>query len=113
MQAIVLGGTGQVGRNAVKVSVSLKEYSMGNKHIAGTRDCKPDHAIVTEYGRRFLKTLPKTKHLTRQCDFEALHPEDIRSTQPDTLLIALGTNRKSAGSAEVFKKIDQDYVSID
>ena len=29
MRVIVLGGTGQVGRGAVKVSVMRKEYSMG------------------------------------------------------------------------------------
>ena len=48
--------------------------------------------------------------MTRQCDFEALDAVDIQSTNADTLLIALGTNRKNAGSAEVFKKVDQDYV---
>jgi oxidoreductase len=53
---------------------------------------------------------PTSKRKTRQCDFEALQADDIRSTPADTLLIALGTNRKNAGSAEVFKKVDQDYV---
>jgi len=66
--------------------------------------------IVTEYGRRFIDMSPNPKRNTRQCDFGALQSDDIRSTRADTLLIALGTNRKNAGSAEVFKKVDQDYV---
>lgn len=68
--------------------------------------------VVTEYGRRFLETSPHPKRTTRQCDFEPLQADEIRSTRADTLLIALGTNRKNAGSAEIFKKVDQDYVRI-
>jgi hypothetical protein len=103
-----------VGRNAVKASIALSDYSMGKSPIFANmpalHNAKMDE--VTEYGRRFLDMQPSPKRQTRQCDFEALRSDHISETDADILLIALGTNRKNAGSAEVFKKVDQDYVRV-
>jgi hypothetical protein len=58
MQAIVVGGTGQVGRNAVKASMSLKEYSMSKLGSSHHTSKSSSAEVLTCHSYRVRKTRP-------------------------------------------------------
>ncbi|KAJ7272674.1 hypothetical protein B0H12DRAFT_1091503 [Mycena haematopus] len=95
--ALILGATGQVG------GVLLKELIASNTF---TR--------IGEFGRRntALDKLPAGKEKIEQTviDFEKLDEAGLNKGKWDVVFIAMGTNRKAAGSLEAFERIDREYV---
>jgi len=102
--ALVLGGTGQVGRHV------LREV-LGSAHF--TRVC--------EAGRRLtpLESFPedvRAKLDQRKVDFEKADSgindwqDAFREGKFDVVFIALATNMRDAKTNENFEKVDKDYV---
>ncbi|KAJ7272673.1 hypothetical protein B0H12DRAFT_591025 [Mycena haematopus] len=96
--ALILGATGQVG------GVLLKELIASDTF---TR--------IGEFGRRTtpLDKLPaeaKDKLEQKVIDFENLDEAGLNEGKWDVVFIAMGTNRKAAGSLEAFERIDREYV---
>ncbi|BGP19183.1 hypothetical protein JCM10213_005811 [Rhodosporidiobolus nylandii] len=96
---IFLGATGETGRQALAAALA-----------------SPAVAAVYSFGRTAPKVdnnPAKLHHST--IDFEALLKEDgngaesakLREVDADAVVIALGTTRKNAGSAEAFERIDR------
>ena len=114
MQAVVLGSTGQVGRNIVASAMRMDSYGKGTKSSSSAAEYTGVliSIIVIECGRRHLDLPSSTKREILTVDFEHLDQESLENTEASTVLIALGTNRKNAGSAEQFVKIDQHYVRM-
>ncbi|GAA5949396.1 hypothetical protein JCM3765_003396 [Sporobolomyces pararoseus] len=104
---IVLGSSGATGKEALAAALS-----------------SPSVSSVFSFGRRSppvdnLSGATKLSHSTLDFDkllfgkgnaeYEA-EAKKLREVDADAVLIALGTTKKNAGSAEAFERIDRDYV---
>lgn len=95
--ALLLGGTGAVGKKLLAELLESDEWSR-----------------VGEYGRR-VSTLPQgqgrpTKLEQKVIDFEDLGKAELKAGRWDVVFVTLGTIRAQAGSAAQFEKIDREYV---
>lgn len=103
---LLLGATGETGKQALAAALS---------------DSRVSHVLT--FGRRAptldTSTTGSDKLTHSSLDFDALLKEGeaggpetakLREAQADSVLIALGTTRASAGSAEAFERIDREYV---
>ncbi|KAF6257651.1 hypothetical protein COO60DRAFT_1206333 [Scenedesmus sp. NREL 46B-D3] len=99
MSALVLGGTGAVGHHIVQQLLASDQWSR-----------------VITVGRREV-ALPEgqpgaSKLQQVVVDMDALQAQAGGSfSGVDAVFCALGTTRSDAGSAEVFKKVDHEYVA--
>ncbi|KAG5635164.1 hypothetical protein H0H81_012176 [Sphagnurus paluster] len=97
--ALLLGATGATGKHILQELLKSSEYTK-----------------VAEYGRRVTDaqavagTGGSDKLVQKAIDFEKLGEAGLRDEKWDVVFIALGTTRKLAGSAEMFEKIDREYV---
>ncbi|XP_018006370.1 oxidoreductase HTATIP2-like [Hyalella azteca] len=91
-RALVLGGTGEVGRELVKQLIT---------HPAFTR--------VTVLGRRAFDEIQSDKLVFKQVDFDKLHEFEEAFTDTEVAYCCLGTTRGKAGK-DGFIKVDRDYV---
>ncbi|KAF8651449.1 hypothetical protein AX16_004748 [Volvariella volvacea WC 439] len=95
--ALLLGATGQTGQHILKELLESQYFTR-----------------VGEYGRKVTSTdkiaTGKEKLEQKQIDFENLGAANLAAGKWDVVFIALGTTRKTAGSAEAFEKIDREYV---
>ncbi|SAM02330.1 hypothetical protein [Absidia glauca] len=94
--ALVFGATGAVGKALLKDLLKNGSY-----------------AKVVSVGRRNVElddTIPQDKLVQTTVDFENLEASRSAFRNVTDVYCCLGTTRKDAGSAENFKKIDQDYV---
>lgn len=87
--AVVVGGTGLVGRALLQILAGDGRYS-----------------TVTSLVRR--DTLPPTGIVVQRADFERL--DELVLPHVDDAFCCLGTTRRDAGSAEAFRRVDLDYV---
>ncbi|KAG0299693.1 Protein fmp52, mitochondrial [Linnemannia gamsii] len=98
---IILGGTGAVGKSLVKDALSSNAFTrvltLGRRPVPTEND-----TTFTNLSRLDQKTI----------DFENLATTfpDEGANLPQVVFCTLGTTRAAAGSAEAFKKIDQQYV---
>lgn len=102
---LVLGGTGLVGREVVTAALSNDAIS-----------------AVLSFGRKPPPVDPSVAGFSKlqhtALDFEALLAEKeagpetqkLRTADADSVVVALGTTRATAGSAENFERIDRLYV---
>ncbi|GAA5905030.1 hypothetical protein JCM8208_007664 [Rhodotorula glutinis] len=99
---ILLGATGETGRQALTAALADARISR-----------------VLTYGRTAPSVPANDKLRHESLDFEALLSEGaaggpettkLRDADADAVLIALGTTRANAGSAERFERIDREYV---
>ncbi|BGP34586.1 hypothetical protein JCM10296v2_006408 [Rhodotorula toruloides] len=102
---LLLGATGETGKQALAAALS---------------DPRVSHVLT--FGRRaptLDSATPSSKLTHSSLDFDALLKEGaaggpettkLRDAEADSVLIALGTTRASAGSAEAFERIDREYV---
>ncbi|GJN93613.1 hypothetical protein Rhopal_006670-T1 [Rhodotorula paludigena] len=102
---LVLGGTGLVGREVVIAALSNDAIS-----------------AVLSFGRKPPPVEPSVAGFSKlqhtALDFEALLAEKeggpetqkLRAADADSVVVALGTTRATAGSAENFERIDRLYV---
>ncbi|KAF7370996.1 Oxidoreductase HTATIP2 [Mycena sanguinolenta] len=95
---LILGATGQVGSTLMKELVASNVFTK-----------------IGEFGRKNtpLDKLPpggKDKVEQHVIDFEKLEAAGMKEGKWDVIFIAMGTNRKAAGSQEAFEKIDREYV---
>ncbi|RQM30538.1 hypothetical protein B5M09_000278 [Aphanomyces astaci] len=105
--AIVVGSTGSVGRELIKL-------------LASSTRCKKVVAIArrpidpSTYATAF-PGLPEThaaKVLVHVVDFDQLKIEDFAAHEADACFCCLGTTRADAGSADAFiKAVDLHYVT--
>ncbi|KAF0756024.1 hypothetical protein AaE_004787 [Aphanomyces astaci] len=104
--AIVVGSTGSVGRELIKL-------------LASSTRCKKVVAIArrpidpSTYATAF-PGLPEThaaKVLVHVVDFDQLKIEDFAAHEADACFCCLGTTRADAGSADAFIKVDLHYVT--
>ncbi|KAI8086688.1 uncharacterized protein BX664DRAFT_336518 [Halteromyces radiatus] len=94
--ALVLGATGAVGKQLLKDLLKNGPY-----------------AKVVTVGRRNVEldnTVPQDKLVQNTVNFDNLEASRQVFRDVDDVYCCLGTTRKDAGSAEQFRKIDQDYV---
>lgn len=99
---VLLGATGETGRQALVAA--LDDARVSSVHTFG----------------RSAPSVPANDKLKHESlDFEALlnegaagGPESakLREADADAVLVALGTTRANAGSAERFERIDREYV---
>ncbi|EFJ46107.1 hypothetical protein VOLCADRAFT_93520 [Volvox carteri f. nagariensis] len=100
LTAVVLGATGAVGEALVNQLV-----------------VHPKFKKVVTVGRRTLDIVTAESERTAELvqakvNMDALEVEAKQAfTGADVVFCALGTTRKTAGSAEAFKKVDHDYVA--
>ncbi|ORX52433.1 hypothetical protein DM01DRAFT_1306879 [Hesseltinella vesiculosa] len=94
--ALVLGATGAVGKAVVKDLLVNEHYT--KVVAAGRRHVQLDDSI------------PQDKLVQETIDFENLDESRGAFKDVDDVYCCLGTTRKDAGSAEAFRKIDQEYV---
>jgi len=91
MKAAIIGATGLVGQQLLKLLLDSERYD--EVHAIGRRKISPDH--------------PKLKQHVIELD-------DIASLSIDGNIdhgfCTLGTTIKQAGSADVFRHVDRDYV---
>ncbi|KAI5995622.1 hypothetical protein EDD15DRAFT_2255186 [Pisolithus albus] len=97
--ALLLGATGAVGKKLLAELLACDEwYKIG------------------EYGRRVTapEDLPPGQREGRLeqkvVDFENIDAAGLKNGQWDVVFVTLGTTRAQAGSAEMFEKIDREYV---
>ncbi|KAI7835557.1 hypothetical protein COHA_010537 [Chlorella ohadii] len=103
MKAVVLGGTGAVGREVV-----------------GQLLCSPRWSSVAAVGRRAVEVPSEYKHKEGfdasklqnvVVDMDKLETEGRAAFEgADSVFCCLGTTRPTAGSAEAFRKVDLHYV---
>ena len=95
--ALILGATGATGRHLLRELLSNSEWSK-----------------VGEYGRRVTpeSSLPEnwSKLEQKAIDFENLDAAGLKDGRWDVVFVTLGTNHASAGSTEMFEKIDRECV---
>ncbi|KAF8940073.1 Protein fmp52, mitochondrial [Haplosporangium gracile] len=98
---IIFGGTGAVGKSLVKDALASNAFTrvltLGRRPVPTENDSSFTNLSALEQ-----KTI----------DFEniaATFPDE-GSNLPQVVFCTLGTTRAAAGSAEAFKKIDQQYV---
>ncbi|KAG0697933.1 hypothetical protein DFH29DRAFT_878356 [Suillus ampliporus] len=95
--ALVLGATGATGRHLLRELLASNQWSK-----------------VGEYGRRVTPEadLPQNRGTLEQkaIDFENLDAAGLKDGRWDVVFVTLGTTRAKAGSAEMFEKIDREYV---
>ncbi|ORZ17154.1 hypothetical protein BCR42DRAFT_414023 [Absidia repens] len=94
--ALVFGATGAVGKALLKDL--LKNGSYAKVVAAGRRKVELDD------------TIPQDKLVQTTLDFDNLEASRESFRNVDDVYCCLGTTRKTAGSAENFRKIDQEYV---
>jgi oxidoreductase len=95
--ALILGATGATGRHLLRELLSNDQWSK-----------------VGEYGRRVTpeNDLPENRGKLEQktINFENLDAAGLKDGRWDVVFVTLGTTRAKAGSAEMFEKIDREYV---
>ncbi|KAI1315337.1 hypothetical protein EDD11_000945 [Mortierella claussenii] len=96
--ALILGGTGAVGKCIVRDALASNAFTR-----------------VLTLGRRVVKTENAdftNTHILEQktVDFDNVTQSFPASDLPQVVFCTLATTRAAAGSAEAFKKIDQQYV---
>ncbi|KAG2143780.1 uncharacterized protein EDB93DRAFT_1154730 [Suillus bovinus] len=95
--ALILGATGAVGKNLLRELLASDQWSK-----------------VGEYGRRVTPEadLPQNRGKLEQktLDFENLQEAGLKDGRWDVVFVTLGTTRANAGSADMFEKIDREYV---
>ncbi|KAG1738967.1 hypothetical protein EDB19DRAFT_1909016 [Suillus lakei] len=95
--ALIFGATGATGRQLLRELLSSDDWSK-----------------VGEYGRRVTPEadLPQNRGKLEQktIDFENLEAAGLKDGRWDVVFVTLGTTRAQAGSAEMFEKIDREYV---
>eukprot|EP00882_Tetradesmus_deserticola_P001979 GHRQ01002121.1.p1 GENE.GHRQ01002121.1~~GHRQ01002121.1.p1 ORF type:complete len:278 (+),score=130.78 GHRQ01002121.1:147-980(+) len=99
MSALVLGGTGAVGSHIVQQLLASDQWSkvitVGRRQVALPTD-QPGASKLQQV----------------VVDMDALQGQAGASfSGVDAVFCALGTTRADAGSAEVFKKVDHEYVA--
>ncbi|KAG2093142.1 uncharacterized protein F5147DRAFT_425111 [Suillus discolor] len=95
--ALILGATGATGRHLLRELLANDQWSK-----------------VGEYGRRVTPEadLPQNRGKLEQktINFENLEAAGLKDGRWDVVFVTLGTTRANAGSAEMFEKIDREYV---
>ncbi|KAG2057522.1 hypothetical protein BDR06DRAFT_951704 [Suillus hirtellus] len=95
--ALILGATGATGRLLLRELLANNQWSK-----------------VGEYGRRVTPEadLPQNRGKLEQktINFENLEAAGLKDGRWDVVFVTLGTTRAIAGSAEMFEKIDREYV---
>ncbi|KAG1908087.1 uncharacterized protein F5891DRAFT_1124792 [Suillus fuscotomentosus] len=95
--ALILGATGATGRFLLRELLANDQWSK-----------------VGEYGRRVTPEadLPQNRGKLEQktINFENLEAAGLKDGRWDVVFVTLGTTRANAGSAEMFEKIDREYV---
>ncbi|KAG0697934.1 hypothetical protein DFH29DRAFT_1082080 [Suillus ampliporus] len=95
--ALVLGASGATGRHLLRELLASDQWSK-----------------VGEYGRRVTPEadLPQNRGTLEQktIDFDNLDAAGLKDGRWDVVFVTLGTTRAKAGSAEMFEKIDREYV---
>lgn len=104
LRAIVIGGTGAIGRSLVQQLLADERYSevttIGRRkvpRVQGAEDSAGDAAL----------TSTKLKQVV--VDMDEIGSSDAWQNK-DVAFCALGTTRSAAGSAQAFVKVDRDYV---
>lgn len=97
--ALLLGATGAVGKKLLAELLIRDEwYKIGEygRRVTAAEDLPPGQ----REGRLEQKVI----------DFENIDAAGLKNGQWDVVFVTLGTTRAQAGSAEMFEKIDREYV---
>lgn len=97
--ALIVGATGATGRHILRALLASTVFTR-----------------VGEFGRKVTPEDQIAEHkasgklVQKVIDFERVAEEGLGEGKWDVVFITLGTTRKAAGSAEMFEKIDREYV---
>ncbi|KAG2111103.1 hypothetical protein DEU56DRAFT_920106 [Suillus clintonianus] len=95
--ALILGATGATGKHLLRELLSHNEWSKVGEY---SRRVTPEADLPQNRGKLEQKTI----------DFENLEVAGLKDGRWDVVFVTLGTTRARAGSAEMFEKIDREYV---
>jgi len=102
--AIVLGSTGEVGKHTLLAALASPAFahvhSFGRSPPKNVNPDTPGHDKLVHTALDFDKV----------CAGDAAEAAKLGAVGAAAVLIALGTTRASAGSAEAFTRIDKEYV---
>ncbi|KAH9951138.1 hypothetical protein B0H21DRAFT_354455 [Amylocystis lapponica] len=97
--ALILGGTGATGKLLLQSILASDAFTR-----------------LGEFGRRVHSPAELQSYAGREkleqkvIDFENINNEGLKEGRWDVIFITLGTSRRTAGSAQLFEKIDREYV---
>ncbi|GAA5853621.1 hypothetical protein JCM8547_007387 [Rhodosporidiobolus lusitaniae] len=101
---ILLGGTGEVGSKTL--AALLESPFVSRVHSYGRTSPEVDQAHTS----KFTHTPFDFDALLAESTAPGAESKKLSEVGADAVIIALGTTRKNAGSAERFEKIDREYV---
>lgn len=105
---LILGGTGETGRQAVVAALAdpniSRVLSYGRRPPPVPADA-PGQDKLEHHAIDFDKLLAE-----KQAGQKGEESRKLGSSDCDSVLVALGTTRGNAGSAEAFERIDREYV---
>ncbi len=90
MKILIAGGTGLVGRAALRELVARGDHTV-RVLVRRAQDLPGAEAVVFDY------------------DDPASYDRLLQAAPPDVVLCALGTTLRAAGSPEAFRRVDLDY----
>ncbi|XP_028411804.1 oxidoreductase HTATIP2-like [Dendronephthya gigantea] len=105
LKALVIGGTGAVGKCLVGELLSSKNFS--KVVVLGRRNA----TVPDEYNVKQAEAESEGRLVQVTVDFETLTKDTVGEhfQDGDVFFNTMGTTRKVAGSAEAFYRIDHDY----
>lgn len=105
---LILGGTGEVGRQAVAAALADSRVShvlsFGRRPPPVPADA-PGHEKLQHTSLDFDALLAEVRQ-----GYDGSEAKKLSGSAADSVVIALGTTRGNAGSAEAFELIDREYV---
>ncbi|GAA5953716.1 hypothetical protein JCM8115_004128 [Rhodotorula mucilaginosa] len=105
---LILGGTGEVGRQAVAAALADARVShvlsFGRRPPPVPADA-PGHEKLQHTSLDFDALLAEVRQ-----GYDGSEAKKLSGSDADSVVIALGTTRANAGSAEAFELIDREYV---
>ncbi|GAA5929060.1 Fmp52p [Sporobolomyces koalae] len=107
IRVIILGATGATGKESL--AAALASPSVATVHSFGRRSPPVDNLPGKEKLRHESLDFDKLLLARGTAEYEA-EANKLKQVDADSVLIALGTTRKTAGSAEAFERIDREYV---
>eukprot|EP00386_Alphamonas_edax_P008131 GDKI01026759.1.p1 GENE.GDKI01026759.1~~GDKI01026759.1.p1 ORF type:complete len:251 (-),score=66.13 GDKI01026759.1:189-911(-) len=104
MKAVVLGGSGAIGKEIIGELLTSDKWSSIISISRSPIDSKIPEDCKTQ------PTYKREKLQQRVIDLDHMNTQSDAFKDADAVFCALGTTRAQAGSAEQFKKVDFEYV---
>lgn len=104
LPVILIGATGECGRHALVAALAALEVS---KVLSFGRSPPTNIGQTTSGSEKLTHT---GLNFEKLCQADSAEAAKLASTKASVVIIALGTSRAKAGSADQFVRIDREYV---